>query len=321
MSRTASLTRTTSETDISLTLSLDGSGRADIATGIGFLDHMLTALARHGLFDLTVRAKGDLHIDFHHTTEDVGIVLGQAFAKALGDKRGIRRFGHALVPMDEALAEAAIDISGRPFLAWDVAFERPKIGEMDTELFEEFFRAFAMNALVTLHVTRRAGPQCAPCGGGVLQVGGAGAAHGDGTRPACRRRHPLDQGRAVKFWTAHIRAGAPPVLVREGFSWGALIFGPFWLAAHRAWIPAVLTLAAAILIVVLTRDGVGGGLARALIVLLGLSGQDLRRWSLDHRGYLLAQVVTARNELDALGQLLERRPDLRGSFLPPQAAR
>jgi imidazoleglycerol-phosphate dehydratase len=157
MSRTASLTRTTSETDISLTLSLDGSGRADIATGIGCLDHMLTALARHALFDLTVKAKGDLHIDFHHTTEDVGIVLGCVFAKALGDKRGIRRFGHALVPMDETRVEAAVDISGRPFFAWDVAFERPKIGEMDTELFEEFFRAFTMNALVTLHVTRHAG--------------------------------------------------------------------------------------------------------------------------------------------------------------------
>jgi imidazoleglycerol-phosphate dehydratase len=157
MSRTASLKRTTSETDIDLTLSLDGSGRADIATRIGFLDHMLTALARHALFDLTVRAKGDLHIDFHHTTEDVGIVLGQAFATALGDKRGIRRFGHSLLPMDEALAETAVDISGRPFLAWDVSFDRAKIGEMDTELFEEFFRAFAMNALVTLHVTRRAG--------------------------------------------------------------------------------------------------------------------------------------------------------------------
>src|SRR4051794_681225 len=157
MSRTASLKRTTSETDISLPLSLDGSGRAEIATGIGFLDHMLTSLARHALFDLVVKAKGDLHIDFHHTTEDVGIDLGQAFANALGDKRGIRRFGHALVPMDETLAEAAVDISGRPFLAWDVTFKRPKIGEMDTELFEEFFRAFAMNALVTLHLTRRAG--------------------------------------------------------------------------------------------------------------------------------------------------------------------
>jgi imidazoleglycerol-phosphate dehydratase len=157
MSRAATITRTTTETDITLSLDLDGSGTADIATGIGFLDHMLTALARHGMFDLTVRAKGDLHIDFHHTTEDVGIVLGQAFAKALGDKRGIRRFGHGVVPMDEALVDAAVDISGRPYLAWNVTFQRPKIGEMDTELFEEFFRALAFNALVTLHVTMRAG--------------------------------------------------------------------------------------------------------------------------------------------------------------------
>jgi imidazoleglycerol-phosphate dehydratase len=157
MSRSASLTRTTSETDITVTLDLDGSGRAEINTGIGFLDHMLTALARHGLFDLAVRAKGDLHIDFHHTTEDVGIVIGQALHRALGDKRGIRRFGHALVPMDEALAEAAVDLSGRAFLAWDVAFARDKVGKMDTELFEEFFRALAFNGLFTLHVTRKAG--------------------------------------------------------------------------------------------------------------------------------------------------------------------
>jgi imidazoleglycerol-phosphate dehydratase len=155
--RTASLVRTTSETDIRLSLDLDGTGRSDIATGIGFLDHMLTALARHGLLDLDIQAKGDLHIDFHHTTEDVGIVLGRAVAQALGDKRGIRRFGQALVPMDEALAEAAIDISGRPFLAWSAAFRQPKIGEFDTELFEEFFRAFATNAMLTLHLTARAG--------------------------------------------------------------------------------------------------------------------------------------------------------------------
>jgi imidazoleglycerol-phosphate dehydratase len=157
MARTASLSRKTSETAISLTLDLDGTGASDIDTGIGFLDHMLTAFARHGLFDLTIRAEGDLHIDDHHTTEDVGIVLGTAFARALADKRGIRRFGHAMVPMDETLAEAAVDISGRPFLVWDVAFDRPKIGTMDTELFEEFFRAFAFNALVTLHVTRKTG--------------------------------------------------------------------------------------------------------------------------------------------------------------------
>jgi len=157
MARTATVSRKTSETDITLTLNLDGSGQADIATGIGFLDHMLTALTRHGLFDLTVRAKGDLHIDFHHTTEDVGIVLGQAFAQALDDKRGITRFAHALIPMDETLAEAAVDISGRPFLVWNVTFERPKIGEMDTELFQEFFRALAFNAGITLHINQRAG--------------------------------------------------------------------------------------------------------------------------------------------------------------------
>jgi imidazoleglycerol-phosphate dehydratase len=157
MPRIATIDRKTLETDISLTVNLDGTGVADIATGIGFLDHMLTALARHGLFDLTVHAEGDLHVDFHHTTEDVGIVLGAAFARALGDKRGIRRFGSALIPMDETLAEAAVDISGRPYLAWDVDFERSKIGGMDTELFEEFFRAFAFNAMVTLHITRRTG--------------------------------------------------------------------------------------------------------------------------------------------------------------------
>ncbi len=157
MTRTASVRRATSETDVAVTLALDGAGRADVATGIGFLDHMLTALARHALFDLEVAAKGDLHIDLHHTTEDVGLVLGQAFAEALGDKRGIRRYGQALIPMDEALAEVAIDVSGRPLLAWDVAFGAAKVGEMDTELFEEFFRAFATKAGVTLHVSRRAG--------------------------------------------------------------------------------------------------------------------------------------------------------------------
>jgi imidazoleglycerol-phosphate dehydratase len=155
--RRATIARRTSETDITLTLSLDGAGHAAIETGIGFFDHMLTAFARHGLFDLDVRAQGDLHIDAHHTVEDVGIVLGQAVARALGEKRGIRRFGQALVPMDEALAEAAIDISGRAHLAWDVRFSRESVGAMDTQLVEEFFRAFTGNAKLTLHLTRRAG--------------------------------------------------------------------------------------------------------------------------------------------------------------------
>jgi len=156
-SRSASIARRTSETDITLALTLDGAGQSEIDTGIGFLDHMLTAFARHGRFDLTVTALGDLHIDAHHTVEDVGIVLGQAFAEAIGDKRGITRFGQALIPKDEALAEAAVDISGRPHLAWNATFTREMLGDIDTQLFEEFFRAFAGNARITLHVTSRAG--------------------------------------------------------------------------------------------------------------------------------------------------------------------
>ncbi len=149
--------RVTGETDIALSLALDGTGQTRISTGIGFLDHMLTALGRHALFDLDIAANGDLEVDFHHTTEDVGIALGQAFTHAIGDKRGIRRYGQALVPMDEALCEAAIDISGRCFLAWDVRFSRDKVGRMDTELFEEFFRGFASNAGLALHLTGKAG--------------------------------------------------------------------------------------------------------------------------------------------------------------------
>lgn len=155
--RRAEITRETAETAIRVTLDLDGSGRSEVATGIGFLDHMLAALARHSMIDMTIAAKGDLHIDFHHTTEDVGIVIGQALRRALGDKRGIRRYGACLLPMDEALAECAIDISGRPFLAWSVPFARDKVGDMDTELFEEFFRALAFNAGITMHMTLKAG--------------------------------------------------------------------------------------------------------------------------------------------------------------------
>ncbi len=155
--RTATIDRATAETDITLALDIDGTGQADIDTGIGFLDHMLTALARHAQFDLTLKASGDLHVDLHHTTEDVGIVLGQALAKALADKRGITRFGHAVVPMDEALIEAAVDMSGRAHLSFAVSFPRERVGEMDTELFEEFFRALAGNARLTLHLRQKAG--------------------------------------------------------------------------------------------------------------------------------------------------------------------
>ena len=158
--RQASLHRVTSETDIAVTLDLDGSGQADIDTGIGFFDHMLTALAKHGLLDLTVKVRGDLYIDGHHTVEDTGIALGQALRQALGDKRGVRRFGHALVPLDEALCEAVVDLSGRPFLTFNATFDRDRIGELDTELVEEFFRAFAMSGMVTLHLNQKDGKNC-----------------------------------------------------------------------------------------------------------------------------------------------------------------
>ncbi|HIW75707.1 MULTISPECIES: imidazoleglycerol-phosphate dehydratase HisB [Gordonibacter] len=157
MDRTATISRMTNETDIELTLNLDGTGVADVETGIGFFDHMLTAFARHGLFDLTVRAEGDLYVDGHHTVEDAGIVLGQAFAQALGEKRGIRRFGSVALPMDEALVLAACDLSGRGQLHWDVAVPPVMIGEFDATLAKEFFIAFATNAGITLHVRSLAG--------------------------------------------------------------------------------------------------------------------------------------------------------------------
>jgi len=152
LKRQATITRKTRETDITATVDLDGTGQADIATGIGFLDHMLEQVARHGLLDITLKANGDLHIDDHHTAEDCGIVLGQAIAKALGDRAGIARYADVHLAMDEALTRVAIDVSGRPYLVWQVAFSKPKIGEMDTELFREWFQAFAQNAGITLHV-------------------------------------------------------------------------------------------------------------------------------------------------------------------------
>lgn len=150
--RQASIARKTKETEIAVKLDLDGSGVYNISTGVGFLDHMLEQLSRHSLIDLDVKAKGDIHIDFHHLTEDTGIAIGQAVAKALGDRAGIQRYGDALIPMDETLTRVALDVSNRPYLIWKVNFTRPKLGDMDTELFKEWFQAFAQNAGITLHV-------------------------------------------------------------------------------------------------------------------------------------------------------------------------
>ncbi|HKG84849.1 MAG: imidazoleglycerol-phosphate dehydratase HisB [Microvirga sp.] len=150
--RSASVSRRTAETDVSVSLTLDGTGKAAIATGVGFLDHMLELFARHGLFDLEVKVEGDLHVDQHHTTEDTGIAVGQAFLKALGDKKGIARYADLHLPMDETLSRVALDISGRPFLVFKAEFPAEKIGAFDTELVREWFQAFAMNGGVTLHV-------------------------------------------------------------------------------------------------------------------------------------------------------------------------
>lgn len=150
--RTAEVTRNTAETQISVRLNLDGTGQAQLSTGIGFFDHMLDQIARHGLIDLAIEAKGDLHIDGHHTVEDVGITLGQAVAKAVGDKKGIRRYGHAYVPLDEALSRVVIDFSGRPGLVMQVPFKSGMIGGFDSQLAHEFFQGFANHAFVTLHI-------------------------------------------------------------------------------------------------------------------------------------------------------------------------
>jgi imidazoleglycerol-phosphate dehydratase len=150
--RKAKVERKTKETQITVELNLDGTGKYEVKTGIGFLDHMLEQLSRHSLIDLKVEAKGDLHIDYHHTTEDTGIAIGEAVLKALGDRKGITRYAHTYIPMDETLSRVAIDISGRPYFIWKVEFTKPKLGEMDTELFREWFQAFAFAAGATLHV-------------------------------------------------------------------------------------------------------------------------------------------------------------------------
>ena len=168
--REAHIARETAETRIEVQLNLDGTGTCEVATGVRFFDHMLTHVARHGLFDLEVAAQGDLEVDGHHTVEDVGICLGQAFLKALGDRKGLVRFGHAVIPMDEALAEVALDFSGRPFLSFEADLPRGRVGEFDSELTEEFFRAFAVNSRATLHIMLRNGTNLHHCIEGIFKA-------------------------------------------------------------------------------------------------------------------------------------------------------
>ncbi len=196
--RKASVERVTKETKIRGAVNLDGTGAYDVSTGIGFLDHMLEQLSRHSLIDLALRAEGDLHIDFHHTTEDTGYVVGEAVAKALGDRRGIARWGDALVPMDETLTRVALDVSNRPYLIWKVTFSKSKLGEMDTELFKEWFQAFAQSAGITLHVETSLWREQPPYRRVLLQGPGAVPTAGGGDRSAPCRCRALDQGRSVE---------------------------------------------------------------------------------------------------------------------------
>ena len=208
--RKGTVKRKTKETDIEVAVDLDGKGTSKISTGIGFLDHMLDLLARHSRIDITVKAKGDLHIDHHHTAEDIGIALGQAVKQALGDMKGITRYADVHVPMDEALTRVAIDISGRPFLVFKAEFVRDKVGAFDTELVQEWFQAFAMNAGITLHARVPVWQQRPPYRRVLLQGPGAGAAHGGGDRSARQGRGAVHQGLARRI--AVCIAGLDPAI-------------------------------------------------------------------------------------------------------------
>ena len=196
MARTATLTRKTAETEIQLSLNLDGSGKVDVNTGVGFFDHMLTHIGKHGMFDLSVTCKGDTHIDAHHTVEDVGICFGKALVQALGDKAGIRRFGDCALPMDETLALAAVDLSGRPFLVWRADVPLETLGTFSSQLAEEFWRAVSSAGLLTLHVVLQHGHKHAPHRGSDLQGVCPCSASRCRDGPASQR-HPIDKRRAL----------------------------------------------------------------------------------------------------------------------------
>ncbi len=199
--RRAEVRRETTETRIAVTLDLDGTGAYSISTGIGFFDHMLEQLSRHSLIDLTVETKGDLHIDQHHTVEDTGLAIGEALAKALGDKRGIRRYADALSPMDETLTRVALDISGRPFLVWKTAFTQKRLGEMDTEMFEHWFHSFAQTAGLTLHVETLYGA--------TTTTSPKRPSRGSPVRCARRSRSIRASGRGAEHQGHAVRAGQP----------------------------------------------------------------------------------------------------------------
>ena len=323
--RNGRVERRTKETEITVELSLDGSGIHDISTGIGFFDHMLEQLARHSLIDIALKAKGDLHIDMHHTVEDSGIALGQALSAALGDRVGIFRYGECHLPMDEALTRCALDLSGRGYLVWKVAFSRPLIGEMETELFREFFQALAINSGMTLTSRLFMVPTTT-----ILrkpQGAGTGAPHGRRDRSATALRHPLHQGHSDRIGhgsallfgscrameSGNHAAGRRSHRHGEGrILWPAFLISLPWLIWHRMWIVLVLYLALAIGLAALSEFGQVPDQAMAIASLvialvLGLEGNSLRRWTLARRGYEEIGEVAAETPQAAEMRFFERR--------------
>ena len=320
--RTASVKRKTKETDIEVAVNLDGSGVSKISTGIGFFDHMLDLLARHSRIDITVKADGDLHVDHHHTTEDVGIALGQAVKQALGTMAGITRYASIHMPMDETLSRVVIDISGRPVLVFKVEFPRDKVGQFDTELVREWFNAFAINAGVTLHVETLYGENSHHIAEVLLQGSGEGASYGGCDRSARRGRSAFHQGSArrliscshsrprrrvtMRVYTVHapVASGADLaaadkfVFVRDGFHFWAAVATVIWLLWHRLW----LVLIGWIALTVAINFGMGAlGASRGTILavdvlialLMGLEAASLQRWTLSRGKWRQLDVVVA----------------------------
>ena len=344
--RKGSVKRKTKETDVEVEIDLDGTGVSTISTGIGFFDHMLDLLARHSRIDMKVQAKGDLHIDHHHTTEDVGIALGQAVKQALGDMKGITRYASVHMPMDEALTRVAIDISGRPFLVFKAEFSRDKVGSFDTELVQEWFQAFAMNAGVTLHVETLYGTNdhhiSESCFKGLARALRTAVAidresGGGDSRPpkepwAVKRALADDPaGRVEKdvsmpVYTVH----EPPrrnadddmlehagrfSFVRDGFHFWAFLLAPFWMLRHRLWIEFILyVLIVAGTTFALRRLGIeataGGWVALLTAILVGMEASSLRRWKLARRGYEQVGIVVGDNVEDAERRFFDGWVDL-----------
>src|SRR5262249_42915731 len=310
--RKGSVRRSTKETDVAVAIDLDGAGVASISTGIGFLDHMLELLARHSRIDLTVKAKGDLHIDHHHTTEDVGIALGQALKQALGDRKGIPLYGDVQVPMDEALCRVALDISGRPFLVFKAEFVRDKVGSFDTELVQEWFQAFATNSGVTLHVATLYGTNdhhiAESCFKALARALRAAVAIDPraanevpstkgslaGCRAAAGRRQDIMSVYTVYEPPLKAHESAPDperfVFVRDGFSFWAFLLAPFWLLRYRLWLAFIGYVIVTIALQIALR-WIGASptvtviVAALLSLLVGFEAATLRRFTLSRRGW------------------------------------